>query len=202
MVLIMSYIIRYSSFVVLFTLILSLYGFEETSSSWVPFEDLPEGYTLEEAKKDNCVVKENGDVTSGKEVWESFLKKTENNEPASVRMVHYYTLGDKERYDESYYESIKNDYPKMYILDFEFDGEKYIWKDYSDEEPRISEYKYLIRYEENDPPESATFESAVYYILVNENTYTLDQIQWSMLSSQSTDWIDFKYTCIEYDYKD
>ncbi|MBQ2881268.1 MAG: hypothetical protein IJE40_03270 [Clostridia bacterium] len=202
MVLIMSYIIRYSSFVVLFTLILSLYGCEETSSSWVPFEDLPEGYTLEEAKKDNCVVKENGDVTSGKEVWESFLKKTENNEPASVRMVHYYTLGDKERYDESYYESIKNDYPKMYILDFEFDGEKYIWKDYSDEEPRISEYKYLIRYEENDPPESATFESAVYYILVNENTYTLDQIQWSMLSSQSTDWIDFKYTCIEYDYKD
>ncbi len=199
----MSYIIRYSSFVVLFTLILSLYGCGENSSpSWVPFEDLPEGYTLEEAKKDNCVVKENGDITSGKEVWESFLKKTENNEPASVRIFSYHTLGDKERYGEEYYESIKNDYPKMYILDLEFDGEKYIWKDYSDEEPRISEYKYLIRYEENDPPESATFESAVYYILVNENTYTLDQIQWSMLSSQSTDWIDFKYTCIEYDYKD
>ncbi len=198
----MSYIIRYSSFVVLFTLILSLYGCGERQyPSWVPYEDLPEGYTLEEAKKDNCVVEENGDVTSGKEVWESFLKKTENNEPASVRMVHYYTLGDKERYDESYYESIKNDYPKMYILDLEFDGGKYIWTDYSDEEHRVSEYKYLIRYDYTDPPEGATIKSAVYYILVNENTYTWDQIQRSMYSSLSTDWIDFKYTYTEYDYK-
>ena len=175
---------------------------ESFDFSWVPFDELPEGYTLEDAKEDNCVVNEDGEVTSGKQVWESFLKKTENNEPATVRLVHYYTLGDKENYDEDYYDSIKDDYPKMYILDLEFDGTKYIWTDYSDEEPRVSEYKYLMRYEENDPPEMATFNSAVYYVLVNDNTYTLDDIQWSMLSSQSTDWIDFHYVSIEYDYKE
>jgi len=186
----------------LFTLMFSVCGCGNNSyPSWIPFEDIPDGYTLEDAKEDNCVVAENNDVTSGKEVWKSFLKKTENNELASVRIVHYYTLGDKERYDESYYESIKNDYPKMYILDLEFDGEKYIWTDYSDEEPRVSEYKYLLRYDYTDPPESATFRSAVYYILVNENTYTLKQILWSMLSSQTTDWIDFTYVYNEYDYK-
>lgn len=169
--------------------------------SWVPFEDLPEGYTLEDAKEDNCVVNEDGEVTSGKQVWKDFLKKTEKNEPATVRVVHYYTLSGEENYDEAYYDSIKDDYPKMYISDLEFDGEKYIWTSYSDEEPRVYEYKYLMRYEENDPPESATFNSAVYYILVNENTYTLKDIQRSLFSSQSTDWIDFHFVSIEYDYK-
>ena len=89
----------------------------------------------------------------------------------------------------------------MYISDLEFDGEKYIWTDYSDEEPRVSEYKYLMRYEENDPPEGATFNSAVYYILVNENTYTFKDIYWSMLSSQLADHIDFHHVFVEYDYK-
>ena len=194
--------IKYAIMTFLLTLMFALCGCGENSDySWISFEDLPEGYTLEDAKEDNCVVEEDGDISSGKQVWESFLKKTEKNEPATVRLVHYYTLSGEENYDEAYYDSIKDDYPKMYILDLEFDGEKYIWTSYSDEEPRVYEYKYLMRYEENDPPESATFNSAVYYVLVNENTYTLRDIQRSLFSSQSTDWIDFHFVSIEYDYK-
>ncbi len=152
--------------------------------SWVPFEELPEDYTLEDAKADNCVVNEDFVMTSGKQVWENFLNKTENNEPATVRCVHYYA-----------------DSANMFILDLEFDGEKYIWSDYSDEVPRVSEYKYLLRYEENDPPEYATYSSGVRYALVDDDTYTLDELQNSLLSSQSEDAIDFHWVFIELDYK-
>ena len=76
-----------------------------------PLEDLPEDYSLEQAKEDGCLVTEDGIVTSGRESWEDFLKASEAGKTASVRLCSYYTLDDPSRYDPDYYESIKDDYP-------------------------------------------------------------------------------------------
>ena len=68
-------------------------------------------YSLECAREDGCAVHEDGDIASGQEAWEDFLKAASSGEAASVRLVNCYTLDDLHRYDPDYYESIKDDYP-------------------------------------------------------------------------------------------
>ena len=76
-----------------------------------PLEELPADYSLECAREDGCAVHEDGDIASGQEAWEDFLKASSSGEAASVRLVNCYTLDDLHRYDPDYYESIKDDYP-------------------------------------------------------------------------------------------
>lgn len=83
-------------------------------------------YYLDDAKSDNCVVFEDGDISYGQSVWDSFIEKTENGQPETVRLGFYYTLGDPSHYSEEYYEEIKDDYPILYINDLSFNGKKYI----------------------------------------------------------------------------
>lgn len=184
----MSQFIKYAILVFLSTLMLSLCGCGESYDySWTAFDELPEDYSLEDAKADNCVVHEDGDISFGQNIWDSFLKKTEKGEPATVRVVDYYTE--------------ENEAPKLYIKDLVFDGESYVLTDYSDPEPRISEYKYLMRFEEDASSETSTYKSVVRYILVNENTYTMKDIWSSILSSAMAGGIDFRFVYTDYNYK-
>ena len=83
----------------------------------IPLEELPQDYSLERAKDDGCLVTEDGAVTSGQEAWEEFLNAAEAGKAASVRLCSYYTLDDPSRYDPDYYESVKDDYPMMFLKD-------------------------------------------------------------------------------------
>ena len=56
----------------LFLLLLSSCG---VNPEPLPFEELPEDYSLERAKDDGCLVTEDGAVTSGQEAWEEFLSR-------------------------------------------------------------------------------------------------------------------------------
>lgn len=78
--------------------------------------------TLESVKEKGYVVFEDGRVTSGEDTWQSFVKKTENKTPCTIHIANYYTLGDPSGYDKAYYESIKDDYPKLYISKVEYSG--------------------------------------------------------------------------------
>ncbi|MCL2517804.1 MAG: hypothetical protein FWF15_04500 [Oscillospiraceae bacterium] len=147
-------------------------------------------YTLEEVKRGEFVVHEDGSITSGQAVWDSFVEQTEQKKRCSVRLAFYYTLGDPERYDPDYYEEIKNDYPVLYVQDLKFDGKEYklTWteedKDYS------FKYKYMVKYTGEPSSTSAIFSSYTYYVLVNDDTVTWEQIEHGMFSSRFGDWID------------
>lgn len=155
-----------------------------------PIDQLPEDYTLVDAKSDHCVVFEDDDITCGQSAWDKFVLATTKGKPATVRLAYYYTLGKPSQYSKEYYEDIKEDYPVLYIKDLRFDVEKYMIESVEDNKLISKEYKYLVKYEGEPNSTTATFSKYKYYVLVNEQTITWDDIEHGMFSSQFDDWID------------
>lgn len=94
----------------LFALMLGGCALGGKNMSDTPIDKIPKSYTLDDAKKDGCVVFEDMRLTSGGSVWENFVEKTEKGRPAKVRLAKYYTLNDPSRYSPELYEKIKDDY--------------------------------------------------------------------------------------------
>lgn len=165
-------------------------------------EELPDDYSLEQAKADGYVVMEDNDVTSGQDVFAEFVSTTSKGEAASVRIVNYYTLGDPANYDEEFYESIKDDYPKMFVHDLVFDGLSYTIRWYEEGEEIVKNYRYLMHYEGEIDSPYAIIKHYNYYVLIDDNTYTWDDIMFGMYSSQFGDYIDHFQVYSDYIYKD
>ncbi len=151
----------------------------------IALEKLPADYSLEQAKKDGCVVMENGDVTCGQETWEEFYKTTQKGKAASVRCVSYYSLREPEHYDAEYYEEIKDTYPRMYVFDVTYDGVTYRTYHFEEGKENVYEYPYLMRYEWTPDSPNATFDYMIRYVATDDNQVTWDDIYRGMLSSYS-----------------
>ena len=146
----------------------------------VPLEELPADYSLEQAKEDGCLVTEDGTVTSGREAWEDFLNTTGAGKAASVRVCHYYTLGDPSRYDPDYYESIKDDYPLMFLKDLSYDGERYTAVSYEEGERHEAAFSLLRRWEQTVP---STGVKIIQYIITDEAEASPEKILSQLYSS-------------------
>ena len=178
---------------------------EETGGkSFVPLEELPADYTLHDAKADGCVILENGDVTSGQNFWDSFVEQSKRDEDAYVRYCHYYTIEDPSRYAPEYYEEIKDEYPKMYVFDLNYDAASntYTVRHFEEDREITESYKYLMRYEDTPESASATYISCTRYVLTNDNTVSWDDISYGMYSSQFGDYIEHTSVYYDYIYKD
>jgi hypothetical protein len=167
-------------------LVLLLYGCSKKprSDDWEDLKYVSDNYSLEDAKNEGYVVMENGSVTFGKDIWQDFVDLTEKKKPCKIRVSHYYTIGDPSRYDPAYYESIKDEYPKMYTFEIVYNGETFNESHYEEERLYQSEFKYLMRYEGKAETYDATYTSYVRYVLVNDDKVTWDDIMHGMLSSQ------------------
>lgn len=171
------------------------------SSDIVPLEELPADYSLEQAKADGCVTHENGDVSQGREVFEAFYDTTKSGKADAVRLAFYYTLDDPSRYDPDYYESIKEDYPILFIQDLSFDGKEYSIRWYEDGEEIIETYSVLMKYEGQAESPSASYKSYVRYVLTNDDTVTWQELVYGMVSSQSGDYIPHENVCMDLIYE-
>lgn len=167
----------------------------------ISLEELPDTYSLEQAKKDGCVVEEDGDVTAGKEIFERFFSNTEKGKKDSVRLVSFYTLGDPSHYDPDYYESIQNDYPLLYVQDLSFDGKEYTIRWYEDGEEIVRNYSYLLRYEGQAESSNALYKSFVRYVLTNDDTVTWQELVQGLISSRYGDYIDHLSVCTDLIYE-
>lgn len=167
----------------------------------LPYEKLPDDYTLEQAKADGCVTFEDIDITSGQEVWDAFVASSKEGRPSFVRLAYYYTLGDPSGYDPSYYEEIKNDYPMLFIQDLTYDGEQYRLYSVEKGKERIQEYKFLLRYLDVANPE-ATYTECDTYVLINEDTYSWEELRFSRYSSSWEDHIDYRPVYWKHVYKE
>ncbi len=165
------------------------------SSDIMPSEELPADYSLEQAKADGCVTHENGDVTQGKEVFETFYNTTKSGKADAVRLAFYYTLDEPSRYAPDYYESIKDNYPILYSQDLSFDGKEYTLRWYEDGEEITKTYSFLMKYEGQAESPNALYTSYVRYVLTNDDTVTWQELMYGMLSSQFGDYIDHKTVC-------
>lgn len=173
-------------FFVAMLLVLFLPGCGKASmpDEWKDLKEVTDSFSLEDAKLDGYVVIEDGDVTCGENMWQDFVNLSAKKTPCKIRVVHYYTIGDPSHYDPTYYESIKDDYPKMYIFELVYNGETFSESHYEEEMLYYSEYKYLMRYEGEAETYNATYTSYVRYVLVNDDKVTWNDIMHGMLSSQ------------------
>lgn len=173
--------------IVLFMLILavscSLNG-ENKSDEFVfspPLEEIGKEYTVEDAENDGCVIMKDGDVSAGRDIWQSFCNKSQKGESSCVRLVHYHEL-DKDRVAAEYYEKIKDEYPVMYVFDLVYDGEDYGVRYFNDGEERVESFKHLLRYEGEFAP-GMNQKTYLRYVLTNDDTITWSDIENSMVSS-------------------
>lgn len=189
--------------VVLLIFFLSGCGKTIARDGWEDLKYASDNYTLEDAKKAGYVIVENSSLTHGKDTWQEFVDlSSQKKKPCKVRVVHWYTIGEPEHYDPNYYESKKNDYPKMYIMELEYDGKKFRIRHYEGEKLYSSEFKYLMRYEGEAESPYATFTSYVRYILVNDDKVTWNDIMRSMISSRTGDYIPHRQVYADLVFKE
>ena len=95
---------------------------------------------------DLCVVNVNGDVVAGQEQWKNFVEQAQAGQPASVRLVYYYTLTNRESYDSFTFEDIFKEYPYMEIRDLHYDGSQYTYRIYDHGSLYESVWDYMTLY--------------------------------------------------------
>lgn len=171
---------------------LSLIACSKEKTSTISLEDITEDYTLEDAKADGMVVFEDNEITSGQEIWDDFVENSKKGKETSVMLAYYYTLGDASQYSESYYEKAKEEYPLLFVHELSYNGSTYHLEYNEDGQNYQFDYKYLKKYEEQPNYISADYTEFTRYILVNDDSITAEQIDKSLISSQTTDQIDFK----------
>lgn len=159
---------------------------------YVDYSDIKLHYSLEDAKKDGCVVFEDLHLTSGEEEWLRFVDNTNKGELAAVRIVYYYTLeAQKEHVSDELYEEMMDEYPKLYVTDLSFDGKEYSTYYVEEDIEYIDKYAYLNHYT-GDARQGADFSKYDCYILVHDKDVTYNELEKAIYSSNSNDWIDHK----------
>ena len=140
--------------------------------SWPYSRNTEEGRirTVEEAREAGGVVSENGEVTSGQEIWAEFYTAVKKGEPASVRLAGWF--------DRSFFEGG----PVLYIRELVFDGEVYTLLGGEQEET----YRYLL-YFPNEPSGSgaSAYECADRYVLTDDAALSWPEIFKSWFPSMS-----------------
>ena len=160
---------------------------------------LPEDYTLEDARIDGCVCFDNGDITEGQNIWDDFVDATNTQEEATVRLAFYYSL-DEEQCAPEYYESVKDEYPVLYIQELTYKDDSYTIRWFEEGEEIKKTYKCLMKYEGEPESETALYESYLRYVLTNDNTVTWEQIWRGLASSKLGDAIDHQVVYQKYNY--
>ena len=157
-------------------LCVSLCACGEKVTPVTPLEELTD-YTLEQAKTERVAVYEDHNITSGQNIWDKFeWEATVMKQPTTVRLVFYYTLEGQGKMSEELYNEVKDDYPKLYVMDLTFDGEKYTRRHFEDGKEITYTYKHLVKCED---------ETRIYYAICdNPDVKTIDELYKGMLSSQ------------------
>ena len=139
--------------------------------------------------EDNPVVV-NRDSVSGKEVWNAFFDAVSAGNPASVLCAHYYEL-HPESVSAELYEAEKDQYPVLYFYLVEYDGEEYHVRTRDSRKTTLDTagtYAYLLHLTGENPP-GALYRYTEEYDLVDDASVTWEQLQRSVYSSHSGDFI-------------
>ena len=149
--------------------------------------DLAVDQILEKAKGDTCVVFEDTKVTSGGEYWEKFLKNVQEQKNAQIRLVKYHSLGEENPYAPGFYESIKDEYPKIYFYSLVYVAGEGFWvgirSNTDSETESVRHYNYM-KYFGGDMAETGSVDAHYdRYVLVDDDTVTWKGIMEQMRRS-------------------
>lgn len=138
-----------------------------------PLEDLPESYSLEQAKKDGCIVHEDLQITSGEQYFESFLANVKYNMPSSSRIAFYYSESDM-----------------LFVQDVIYNGTDFTVRKIEGNTEYLNKYSYLKKFIGRYPNPDYTYNGYLKYVLLDDNTVkSYDELWLSALSSKFGDYI-------------
>ena len=137
-----------------------VYGeFQIPDSIWtglIPLEELPERYSAEQAMLDGCFVTTDGTARENKDLFRTFAENAGKGIPGVIRTVNWHYGEDS----------------RCSVMDLHYDGEVYT---YSSLENTYT-FRYLKKFTGEKAWEGADHDAFELYVLVNEDTVTLEDI--------------------------
>ncbi len=147
---------------------------------------------LQKAIEEDFVVMHEFQYVNGEEKWQEFFETVQNGTPATIHVAKYYTM-DEVGVSKEYYEANKDEYPKLFLLSLDFDGESFTLTErpgIMEEPERVRVYPYLVKMEGKPRSATALFDRYEYYVLVHDETLRWSDIEHGLFSSQMGDYID------------
>ncbi len=152
-------------------------------------EKVVENKALEkESMPTETVTITDGKVTSGWAAWNKFFEQTTGEKESEYATAESVININKIYSDnEEVGENIT-----FHEIELRFENEKYIYKNLT--EGIYETYEYLIK---TSGEINGTGEIATGYFLVNDKDLTFEELEWSVMSSQSTDHIEHQMIVME-----
>ncbi len=148
-----------------------------------------DNHTLDDTTLQGRVLYMDMDIFDGQDLWDEFVSKSTSGKPCTVGLAFCLSPPDESRYSSEPYNEALKDY-QLYRAEIHFDGTTYHYTYTEEGNEYRRAYKYLIRYSGKPANRTAPFSEYVCYVLLNDNTLTWEQIEASMVSSQSDAGID------------
>lgn len=186
-------------------------GYDDILFEYAP-EMKCEESAIEDAVRNGFVMMKNGNISSGKEDFLAFYEKTLQGKPCRIRIGFSYEQ-DTEHTSEDLQAATNMDYPQLYLNELTYDGEKYIISPVNKardeyvicEKPGVdspeSSFLYLMHFTGTPRAPGSLVASYDYYVLLNREDVTWEDIESSMLSSQAGAMIHHMMVYSEYRYK-
>lgn len=131
--------------------------------------------TVEKAKKNNIVVVENEQIVGNKKIWDDFYNNSKKNKEGSILIVQYTEQDDPILTYLSYTDK------EFFMIE---DDSRDQYRDSKNEDYFEYSFKYLKLFEENNK---------TYVYLLDDNKITLDELNYSLLSANISDWIPYGF---------
>lgn len=131
--------------------------------------------TVEKAKKNDIVVVENEQIVGNKKIWDDFYNNSKKNKDGSILIVQYTEQDDPILTYLSYTDK------EFFMIE---DDSRDQYRDSKNEDYFEYSFKYLKLFEENNK---------TYVYLLDDNKITLDELNYSLLSANISDWIPYGF---------
>ena len=139
---------------------------DSVRTGMIPLNELPEVYSAEQAMIDGCFITEDGTARENKELFKDFAVCSWNGMPGVIRIVNWH-------YGEDSHWS---------AMDLNFDGNVYTITTLEN----TYTFKYLKQFTGEKAWEGADHDAFDYYVLVNDNSVTFEDIMSGKLDM--SDW--------------
>lgn len=131
--------------------------------------------TVEKVSKKDILVIEDEEIVANKDLWDNFYENSNNKKEDYILVLKYTAQNDPILIYLSYKDN------KFYMME---DDSRDQYRDTKDEDYYEYTFKYMKLFEENEK---------TYVYLLDDDNVTLEELNYSLLSSQISDWIPYGF---------
>lgn len=131
--------------------------------------------TVEKVSKKDILVIEDEEIVANKDLWDNFYENSNNKKEDDILVLKYTAQNDPILIYLSYKDN------KFYMME---DDSRDQYRDTKDEDYYEYTFKYMKLFEEN---------KKTYVYLLDDDNVTLEELNYSLLSSQISDWIPYGF---------